>query len=379
MFDSSKPFTFDRVIRILIGITVVVFLFLLLKKLSDALLPFLIAWLLAYLIHPIVNLFQYKLKLKSRILSIITTMLLLMGVVFLVVWFAVPLIKEQITKVSDFVAAGYGTHLEELKFLPLSWQQSLDNYLSSFDAQSILKDEKTMAFLQKAAPQVWSIVSGSLGFLTWFVVLVIVFIYLIFILLDYEKIVEQWYILIPPRYREIITSISKDLEMGMNRYFRGQALVALITGSLYCIGFTVIGLPLSILLGIFIGILCMIPYMQIIGVLSGLLLVILKTAETGQSFASVLVSYAIVYAIVELTQDIILIPKIMGKITGLNPAIILLSLSVWGSLMGIAGMIIALPITTLMISYYKRFVLGEIDTHSSSVKPSPPAEKIENT
>ena len=71
-------------------------------------------------------------------------MLLLMGVVFLVVWFAVPLIKEQITKVSDFVAAGYGTHLEELKFLPLSWQQSLDNYLSSFDAQSILKDEKTM-------------------------------------------------------------------------------------------------------------------------------------------------------------------------------------------------------------------------------------------
>jgi predicted PurR-regulated permease PerM len=52
-----------------------------------------------------------------------------------------------------------------------------------------------------------------------------------------------------------------------------------------------------------------------------------------------------------------LVPKIMGKVTGLNPAIILLSLSVWGSLLGMVGVIIALPMTTLVISYYKRFVL----------------------
>jgi len=48
----------------------------------------------------------------------------------------------------------------------------------------------------------------------------------------------------------------------------------------------------------------------------------------------------------------------MGKITGLNPAIILLSLSVWGTLMGFVGLIIALPLTTLLISYYQRFILG---------------------
>ena len=51
-----------------------------------------------------------------------------------------------------------------------------------------------------------------------------------------------------------------------------------------------------------------------------------------------------------------LVPKIMGKITGLNPAIILLSLSVWGSLMGMLGMIIALPCTTLLLSYYQRYI-----------------------
>ena len=57
--------------------------------------------------------------------------------------------------------------------------------------------------------------------------------------------------------------------------------------------------------------------------------------------------------------DGFLTPKIMGKATGLNPAVILLSLSIWGSLMGVLGMIIALPVTTLMISYYKHFVIGE--------------------
>jgi len=64
-----------------------------------------------------------------------------------------------------------------------------------------------------------------------------------------------------------------------------------------------------------------------------------------------------VFAAVQIIQDAFLVPKIMGKITGLNPAIILLSLSIWGSLLGMLGMIIALPLTTLMLSYYQRFII----------------------
>lgn len=63
-----------------------------------------------------------------------------------------------------------------------------------------------------------------------------------------------------------------------------------------------------------------------------------------------------VYAVVQIVADLILTPKIMGKTMGMNPAIILLSLSIWGSLLGILGMIIALPITTLIIDYYARYV-----------------------
>ena len=60
-------------------------------------------------------------------------------------------------------------------------------------------------------------------------------------------------------------------------------------------------------------------------------------------------------------QDLYLTPRIMGKAMGLNPAIILLSLSIWGTLLGFIGLIIALPLTTLFLSYYKRFILMEED------------------
>ena len=67
--------------------------------------------------------------------------------------------------------------------------------------------------------------------------------------------------------------------------------------------------------------------------------------------------------------DYVLTPKIMGKAMGLNPAIILLSLSVWGTLLGLIGMIIALPLTTLLISYYGEYVIGHDSVTADDCHP----------
>ena len=72
-----------------------------------------------------------------------------------------------------------------------------------------------------------------------------------------------------------------------------------------------------------------------------------------------------------------LVPRIMGKITGLNPAIILLSLSIWGSLMGMLGMIIALPLTTLMLSYYQRYIINQENIYKTETTEDQPIEGIE--
>jgi predicted PurR-regulated permease PerM len=162
-----------------------------------------------------------------------------------------------------------------------------------------------------------------------------------------------------------------DLDRNMNAYFRGQALVAGIVGVLFAIGFQIIGLPMGIGIGLMIGVLNLVPYMQALGIPPCILLALIQASETGRPVWVTLLCLAAVFIIVQTIQDMILVPKIMGDVTGMGPAWILLSLSIWGSLLGVVGMIIALPLTTLLVSYYKRFILKIEDTP----KPSPKKPK----
>ena len=358
MITNSKPYTFDRVVRILIGLAIFISLFLLFKRLSNVLLPFFVAWLLAYLLQPFVSFFQHKLKFKSRVLSIIATLLLFFGTIIGIIWILTPIVSVEIQKLSQLVVS-YSQNLSVNSFLPVAWQHEIQHYLSHLNFQTILKDENIMNGIKKLAPQLWDFINGSLDFVLGFAVVIIVFLYLIFILLDFENISASMLGIIPPKYKILITEIISDLDSGMNRYFRGQALIALIVGTLFAIGFSFTGLPMAIIMGLLIGLLTMVPYLKAIALIPCLMLGLLQSVETGQSYGSVLIGIAVVFIVIQSLEDVLLVPKIMGKVTGLNPAIILLSLSVWGSLMGMVGMIIALPMTTLMISYYKRFVLDE--------------------
>ena len=148
-----------------------------------------------------------------------------------------------------------------------------------------------------------------------------------------------------------------DLDRNMNAYFRGQALVASIVGILFAIGFQIIGLPMGIGIGLIIGVLNLVPYMQVLGIPPCIILGLIHAAETGRPAWVILLFIAIVFVVVQVIQDGIIVPKIMGDVTGMGPAWILLSLSIWGSLLGVIGMVVALPLTTLLVSYYKRFVL----------------------
>jgi predicted PurR-regulated permease PerM len=322
------------------------------------LLPFFVAWLLAYLLQPFVSFFQHKLKFKSRVLSIIATLLLFFGTIIGIIWILTPIVSVEIQKLSQLIAT-YSQDLNVNSYLPAAWQHEIQHYLSHLNFQTILKDENIMNGIKKLAPQLWDFINGSLDFVLGFAVVIIVFLYLIFILLDFEKISASMLGIIPPKYKTLITEIISDLDSGMNRYFRGQALIALIVGTLFAIGFIFTGLPMAIIMGLLIGLLTMVPYLKAVALIPCLMLGLLQSVETGQSYGSVLIGIAVVFIVIQSLEDMLLVPKIMGKVTGLNPAIILLSLSVWGSLMGMVGMIIALPMTTLMISYYKRFVLDE--------------------
>lgn len=95
----------------------------------------------------------------------------------------------------------------------------------------------------------------------------------------------------------------------------------------------------------------------------------LSSLDGTASFWQQIGECLLVYAVSQSVCDYILTPKIMGKAMGLNPAIILLALSVWGTLMGLIGMIIALPLTTLLLSYYQTYVINR-----APVQPTVPDE-----
>lgn len=377
--ENRQPYTFDRVVRLLIGIIIIVSLFFLVRRLSAVLLPFFIGWVFAYMLNPIVDFFQMKVKMKNRMLAIITTLLLFVIVIGGVVMLLTPVIGKEVIKFSDLITS-YTQGMTMNDILPVEWQEWLKSILAGIDFEEMLKSESVMNTLKDVAPKLASFVNSSVNFILGFVVVFLVFLYMFFLLHDFDKISTGMFNIIPPRFRPIADEVSQDVKLAMHRYFRGQVLVATCCGILMAIGLSIISFPLAIIFGLFVGVLNIVPYLQTISIPIAGILALLKAAETGQNFWIVVLGVAIVYIAVEIIQSTVLTPKIMGKITGLHPAIILLSLSVWGSLMGFIGMIIAIPLTTLVISYYKRFVLKEntdtIDVTKNLAKGPVPIEDI---
>ncbi|HOH55733.1 MAG TPA: AI-2E family transporter [Paludibacteraceae bacterium] len=366
MEQTERPYTFDRVVRIVITLTVLTALFFLTRRLSGVLLPFLIAWLLAYLLQPVVHFFQYKLKFKYRFVAIFATLLLFIGILTGLGFLLVPMMISEIEKAIVLINSFF-RNVDVNSILPIAWQNQLGEYLSQLNLQTLLGDDKFMSIVQKLLPQVWNFIGSSLNFVLGLAVIVIIFLYLFFILMDYERISEKWIELVPIKYRPLITNIVQDVQDGMNRYFRGQALIAMCVGILFMIGLSIIRLPLAIVLGLCIGILNLVPYLELLGIIPCAFMALLKASETNENFWMIALSIAAVWLTVQAIQDLILVPRIMGKYTGLHPALILLSLSIWGSLLGFAGMIIALPITSLILSYYKRFIIkGENIEHPNA-------------
>ena len=373
---ERKKITFDSFIRAVILGAIIIGVLMLLKRLSGVLLPFFLAWLIAYLIYPLVSFFQHKLRLKNRIISIFCALFTLSVIGSVAFYLLVPPMIQEFLRVKDLLIEYFST-THTASNVPTTLSEFIRQNIDLHILEQMFSQENILDALKVTVPKLWSLISESINLLFGFFTVFLILLYIVFILLDYESISEGWAHLMPKKYRKTVIGILNDVKDGMNRYFRGQALVALCVGILFSIGFLIIDFPLAIGLGLFIGALNMVPYLQIIGFVPTIMLAILKAADTGDNFWIIIASAAAVFIVVQIIQDGYLVPRIMGKITGLNPAIILLSLSIWGSLMGMLGMIIALPLTTLMLSYYQRYIINQENIYKTETTEDQPIEGIE--
>lgn len=352
----ESKITLDKLVRwggIALSVLIVYYL---VKILSGVLLPFFIAWLLAYLLNPMVKFVQHKMRVRSRVVSIIITMIAVIAVIALVILLIIPPMIGQFQKLGE-VAIKFlnsNTPTNNVTEYIQQWfrenQEQVNNFFKSNDFTEALKVAmpKLFAFVGETANVVISIIASFITLL-----------YMFFILLDYEYLTNNWIKIFPKKSRPFWKELMGDVERELNNYIRGQGLVALCMGILFCIGFTIIGFPMAIGLGILIGILDLVPYLHTFALIPTALLAMLKAADTGQNFWIIFGLAVLVFIVVQIICDMIVTPKIMGKAMGLNPAILLLSLSVWGALLGFIGLIVALPLTTLLMAYWQRYVTKE--------------------
>lgn len=381
---SSKPYTFDRVVRLVISTITLVALLLLVRRLSAVLLPFVVGWFLAYMVNPIVDFIQHKMRVTFRVPSIILALVFIVAVIVGCVELLVPAVQAEAANMG-MLSSKFVNTLGANALLSSEVFEWIVGFVSSIDWEQWISETENQEVVKEMLPHFWNVISGTMQIVIGIFATAIIVLYMIFILIDFENISSGFVSYLPEKYRRFVTRLMKDVSSCTNHYFRGQALVALCVGILFAIGFKVIGLPMGITIGLIIGVLNLVPYMQTLGLVPVLLLVMLQSTspETNhwlsqlgvtdpwQSFWILLAMAFAVFLIVQSTQDLVLVPKIMGKAMGLNPAVILLSLSVWGALLGVIGMIIALPVTTLLISYYKRYVLHDFSADLFGRKEEP--------
>lgn len=361
MLDSDKPYTFDRVVRMVLTAIAVVVLIWLLGYLSSVLVPFVAALLLAYLLNPATSFVERVVK--NRSIAVFLSVLGLVAVIVGLVVAVIPMMAGEFAhmgKVLQDLANNQDFAARVKAYLPPEIWSWLNEFIRSKDIQDLFSSEGAASVMEgvmdKVLPGIKGVLSGTASLLGGILGLCVILLYLVFLLADFGKIKDNWQEYLPASIRSNVVALLHEFEETMSLYFRGQVIIALLVGVLLSIGFLIIGLPLALVIGMLTGILNIAPYLGTLGLVPAVPLAALSSIEAGESPWLGVALVLVVFGVVQVIQEVVLIPRIQGESLGLSPWLILLALSVWGKMLGFLGLLIALPMTCLCLSYYRRYL-----------------------
>ena len=353
-----QEITFDRFIRGTLFVALLALFVAGINWLSAVLLPFFAAWAIAWILAPVVNFLYVRCYIRPRFVAVVLTLILAIAIAVGALWLIVPPFLDGILHIKDALLR-YLENDSGHVVLPNWMQNLLQEWLDSLQLENKLKQGNVLQMVRTSLPHVWNVVQSTANVVVSLASSAFALLYLVLLLADYDHYATVWLKYVPRSQRAFLEKLSNDAAHNMRGYFRGQMLVAISNGVMFSIGFWLIGLPMPVGMGVFVGVLSFIPYIQVLGILPAALLALLQMADTGSSFWGMMALVIVVYIVVQVLQDTIFTPRIMGRIMGLSPAVVLLSLSVWGYIAGIIGLMVALPLTTLMLAYYQRYILEE--------------------
>ena len=229
MTMERKQITFDSFVRGVLGCIIIAGVLYMMNILSGVLTPFFVAWLIAYMLFPMVKFFQYKCRLKYRILAILCTFLVVITVLWCAFLLIVPPMIEETMKVKDLLVA-YVQGDSAMSNIPGVLHDYVRDHLNAEQVKAIVTHDGFIEGMKTAVPKIWGVIYQSFSMVSGLFSVTMIALYTLFILLDYEQLTGGWLGLLPEKVRGFSKQLVDDVTDGMNKYFRGQAIVALCVG-----------------------------------------------------------------------------------------------------------------------------------------------------
>ncbi|MCE7887331.1 MAG: AI-2E family transporter [Alphaproteobacteria bacterium PRO2] len=313
---------------------------LLLFVFSEILLPFILGAVIAYLLNPAVDaLGRRKITRGPAALLILSVFSVIVGILLAL---TVPVVCREIVELYNNIPA----YLDRLEALFAPHRARLEAFLYPGGAPPVTDIVKEHAGAAAAAAGVIAggVAQGGQAFLHIIGVIVVTPIVAYFMMKEWPRIIAWGRDLMPPKRRDTIMNLFREIDTKLSGFIRGQVTVALILAVSYAVALTLLGLKYGFLIGLASGLLSIIPMVGSVGGLFvGTLAAWLQEGEWQYC-----VAVASVFIIGQIIEGNLLTPKIVGDRVGLHPLWIFFALMAGASLLGILGMLIAVPVAAVI-------------------------------
>ncbi len=319
---------------------------LLIWLLAPVLTPFLIAGVLGYVLHPLVE--RLASKRVPRVVAVslveVTAIVLVLAVMLLIVPILskqLPLLREQIPLFAERLNAGLS---------PLLARFGLDVTLDTASIKAFVLKYLDANLEEWIATALSSARIGGSILLAVVGNALLVPVVLFYLLMDWPNLVRRAAAMVPPRMRTKAHSFTVDCDAVLGQYLRGQLMLMLTLAVFYSVGLFLFGFDLAVPVGVFTGLAVFIPYL---GFGLGLVLALISGVLQFAGWHGV-VGVAVVYGIGQVLESMVLTPRLVGDRIGMSSLTVIFALLAFGHLLGFVGVLIALPVSAVMVVAVRR-------------------------
>tara|TARA_R110002050_G_scaffold71891_3_gene154652 strand:+ start:35424 stop:36494 length:1071 start_codon:yes stop_codon:yes gene_type:complete len=325
-------------------------------QLSPVLMPFFMSALLAYLADPIVDKLEAKKLSRTLSVSIVFTVLSLVALLLLLV--ILPLLSAQIAalfkRLPDYLSVFQAT--------VVPWLNSMGLPVDSIDINTVKQALTTYwSEVGQFAGGVFSYITGSgVAVLQWLANLILVPVVTFYLLRDWDLIVARFRELLPRRHAAKFIELTLECDDMLAAFIRGQLMVMFALSTIYTVGLALIGLELSLLVGVVAGVVSFVPYL---GLIVGIGLAGLAAFFQFHEWLPI-VLVVLVFGVAQVVEGVVLTPRFVGERIGLHPVAVIFSVLAGGQLFGFTGVLLALPaaavIMVLLRHAHRRYLSSQI-------------------